>query len=292
MSYHRWALQISRRVVVAAAAASSVLALGMAPQALAGNPTGGYAVFTQCPVNNKSVELCVYANTTSGEFTIGKITVPIKNAITLQGGLTETEAFVGAANGETLSKTPQKVPGGLAGLIKCNEIGNTLERIVCEIIFENKVTGVNETTELAGTPVLNKGNLIGEEGTALALPVRVHLENPLLGNDCYIGSTSNPVTINFTTGTTKPPSPNKPIKGFKGEPEFKEGVAALFLNNGTLVENAFAAPTVEGCGGLLSFLLDPIIDGKLGLPSTAGHNTAILKGDLAVANAEAVKASE
>ena len=49
---------------------------------------------------------------------------------------------------------------------------------------------------------------------------------------------------------------------------------------------------VEGCGGIFSFLIDPIVDSKLGLPSAAGHNTAILKGTLKVAAAEAVKASE
>ncbi len=52
------------------------------------------------------------------------------NTITLQGGYTfneetEAETFLGALNGETLSKTPQKVPGGLLGLVKCNEISKT-----------------------------------------------------------------------------------------------------------------------------------------------------------------------
>lgn len=35
---------------------------------------------------------------------------------------TDVETFVGALNGETLSKTPQKVPGGLLGLVNCTEI--------------------------------------------------------------------------------------------------------------------------------------------------------------------------
>ena len=53
-----------------------------------------------------------------------------QNTITLQGGYTfneetEAETFLGALNGETLSKTPQKVPGGLLGLVKCNEISKT-----------------------------------------------------------------------------------------------------------------------------------------------------------------------
>ena len=64
---------------------------------------------------------CVVASTSSGEFTVGKKTVPINKTITLQGGTIENEAtgeltFVGAENGETLSKTALYVPGGLFGV--------------------------------------------------------------------------------------------------------------------------------------------------------------------------------
>jgi hypothetical protein len=47
-----------------------------------------------------------------------------------------------------------------------------------------------------------------------------------------------------------------------------------------------------GCGGIFSFLLDPIIDAKLGLPAAAGHNTAILTGTLKQAGAKKVRQSE
>jgi hypothetical protein len=51
-------------------------------------------------------------------------------------------------------------------------------------------------------------------------------------------------------------------------------------------------PVSEGCGGVFSFLIGPIINSKIGLPSPAGHNTAILSGTLNTAEAEAVIASE
>ena len=57
--------------------------------------------------------------------------------------------FYGAKNGETFSKTAQKVPGGLLDFVKCNEIKNIIVRIACEVIFENRLTGVNAVTELA-----------------------------------------------------------------------------------------------------------------------------------------------
>jgi hypothetical protein len=277
-----------------------IAALAMAAPALATehHPTGEYAPFADCPLSNSATELCLFAKTEGGEFVVGKETVPIAKTITLQGGIEFTEAgekLIAAENGETLSKTPQKVPGGLAGLVKCNEIGNFLERIACELVFENGITGVNATTEIAG-PVgnvkTNIGDLVGESGTALTLPVKVHLENPFLGSGCYLGSDAHPIVIELTTGTTSPPEPNKPIKGNKGEFEINAAENLVTLKNNVLVNNSFAAPGAEGCGGLFSFLIDPIVDSKLGIPATAGHNTAVLKGTLKETVAAAVRASE
>jgi PPE-repeat protein len=183
----------------------------------------------------------------------------------------------------------------LAGLVRCNEISNFLERLACEVAFENGVTGVNATTELAAPATsigINLQNLNLSTGTALSLPVKVHLENPFLGSSCYVGSNAHPIVIDFTTGTTAPPLPNKPITGNAGEFEFNETFTLLTVKNNSLVNNTFAAPGSEGCGGIFSFLIDPIINSKLGLPAASGYNTAILKGTLKAASAEAVKASE
>lgn len=289
----------ARLLVAAATAVFAMLVLASSASAELHHPTGEYAPFADCPLNNPEVGDCIVAVSESGEFTIGKERVPIVNPITLQGGirgfLTESEAFVGAEDGNTLTKAPQKVPGGLAGLVKCNEISNFIERIACEVTFENGLTGVNATTELAGPASsigLHSLNLISGTGTALSLPLKVHLENPLLGSSCYIGSNSHPIVIEFTTGTTSPPPPNTPITGKPGEGSVNEAETILTIKENTLVNNSFAAPGAQGCGGLFSFLIDPIVNSKLGLPSAAGKNTAILNGTLKVAMADAVKASE
>jgi hypothetical protein len=275
-------------------------ALGLAAPAMAvtHHPKGDYAPFADCPLSNPSTFTCILAKTEGGEFVVGKQTVPIKNTITLQGGIKEdegTQTFIGAEDGNTLSKTPQNVPGGLAGLVNCFEISNFLERVACELVFENGVTGVTATTELAGPASsigISNNNLLSEEGTALSLPVKVHLESPFLGSSCFIGSNAHPIVIPLTTGKTSPPAPNKPISGSKGTLEFKDSFTIILIKENILVNNSFAAPGAEGCGGIFSFLIDPIINAKLGLPAAAGHNTAILKGTLEDANAEAVKASE
>jgi hypothetical protein len=277
---------------------AAVLAIGVSLVAATSalGASSEYSVFAQCPTSNSSVTDCVYAHTESGEFTVGSKTVPITKAITLQGGVTPAPVsgltLVAASNGETLSKAPQSVPGGLAGLVNCPQISNFFERLLCESTFENGLTGVTATTELAGQASnvsLNTPNLLVEEGVALVLPVKVHLENPFLGSECYVGSNASPIELNLTTGTTAPPAPNQPIKGSRGELSFGGGENIVIFHNNALVDNSFAAPGANGCGGLFSFLIDPIINADMGLPSAAGHNTAILKGTLEVTSAEAAK---
>jgi hypothetical protein len=280
------------------AAAIGLLALASSAYAVEHHPKGEFAPFADCPLSNPATQQCLFAVTESGQFTVGTTTVPIVNPITLQGGIEftpEGERLIAAEDGNTLSKSPQKVPGGLAGLVKCNEISNFLERIACEVTFENGLTGVNATTELAApakSVKIDTGALIFAFGTALSLPVKVHLENPFLGSSCYIGSNAHPVIIDLTTGTTSPPPPNTPISGKPGEISVNEAGTLITLKKNSLVNNSFAAPKSEGCGGIFSFLIGPIVDSKLGLPSAAGHNTAILNGTLKDAVASAVTASE
>ncbi|HWG07499.1 MAG TPA: hypothetical protein VN672_00680 [Solirubrobacteraceae bacterium] len=225
--------------------------------------------------------------------------MPIVTPITIQGGIhvadSGAETFIGAEDGNTLSKTPQQVPGGLTNLVKCNEISNLLERIACELVFENSLTGVNATTELAApassigisVPALETGT-----GTGLSLPLKVHLENPFLGSSCYIGSNAHPIIVELTTGTTSPPPPNEPITGSPGTVAFNEAFTIITITGNSVVNNSFVAPKAEGCGGAFSFLIDPIVNSTLGLPSAAGHNTAILDGTFKLAGAANVTESE
>jgi hypothetical protein len=267
----------------------SLLVLVLAPSALA---VKDFAVFSQCPTKNPAVILCFFAETTSGEFAIGGTKVPIKKTLVFQGGSTlneETgaETFVGAANGETLSKTPLTVPGGLLGVVAPESLPKFLQDIINKLVSEG-LDEVTATAELVGNPGISRANLLFQEGVALSLPVRVHLSNTFLGSACYIGSKAAPVTFNLTTGTTSPPPPNKPITGVVGEVEFRDEFQDVIITGNKLVDNAFSVPTASGCGGLLALLINPAVNLKLGLPSESGHNTAILEGSLQNATAEAV----
>ncbi len=254
------------------------------------NPKGEFKEFGECPLNNKLVEGCVFSVTDGGSFTAGTKTVPLVNPVTLQGGFFgagEEVTFVGAENGDTLSKTPQPVPGGLLGITAPTWWPNFIEDWFNNLINEG-FTGVNATVELAAPASkikLSTENLINQEGTALGLPTKIKLDNAILGSNCYIGSNSKPVQIDFTTGKSGA------LEGAVGELVFNEEFTLITISGGKLVNGVFAAPGASGCGGIFSFLIDPLVNSILGLPDASG-NTAILEGVLKSAVASAVKASE
>jgi len=284
-----------------AVAAVALAALAFSATAMAGKPTGVFANFGNCPTKTAGVRFCTFAQTTSGEFKIKKTAVPITKTITLQGGIIQSESgaetWVNAANGaETLSKTPQTVPGGLLKIIAPKGWPEILQIIFNEIVNKG-ITGVTATTELVGNVTINRTGLFTGAPDALDLPVRVHLENEFLGPSCYVGSKAHPVNVELTTGTTSPPLPNEPITGSVGELEFKEEGNLVILKKNSLVNNTFAAPEAEGCGsqilfGLFTGIVDSAVDSELELPSVSGNNTAILKGTLENASAAAVVKSE
>jgi hypothetical protein len=274
---------------------AALAAMVLAPAALAAphHPTGEFAQFGDCPLNRATITDCVYSVTSSGTFTLGKKAVPIKNPVTLQGGYEGAGSeikFFGAEDGNTLSKTPQPVPGGLTGITAPTSWPKFLQELFNEDIINKGLTGVNATLELAAPATsikLSTENLLFEEGVALQLPVKVHLENAFLGSNCYIGSTASPVIVPLTTGTSGK------LKGSAGTFSANEAFTLLTFSGGKLVNNTFTAPGASGCGGfLIEYLIDPLVNSIVGVPAGAGVNSAILEGKIQDAASSAVRASE
>lgn len=271
--------------------ALAMLAFASVAMGSSHNPKGEFAQFKECPLNRATITDCIYSVSNGGGFTIGKKTVPLVNPVTLQGGFEGAGSevkFFGAENGDTLSKTPQPVPGGLLGITAPTWWPKFIQEWFNNQINEG-FTGVTATVELAAPATsikLSTENLLIEEGTALGLPVKIKLSNGILGSNCYLGSNSKPVQIDFTTGTSGK------LKGSAGELSFNSEFTLITIAGGKLVNNTYAAPGVSGCGGIFSFLVDPLVDSILGTPSPSGTNTATLEGKLQDGNALAVKASE
>jgi hypothetical protein len=274
-------------------------------------PQGIFKIFKECPTEVPVVTLCNYNVTSSGEFKLGSTTVPINKNIIQQGGLIPTgnpeneREFFGypAKNGESLSKTALNVPGGLTGLINCEKLIEPFKHF-CKVALESGPLEVTATTELvasASNPVIfNEQALGSEKGTAVTLPIRVHLKNTLLGNGCYIGSEAHPLQLHLTTGATSPPAGFASIHGALGNIEtLKEnGLRMIHISGNSLVDNTFSAPGSEGCGEInilgLKFtgFLDETVNAKSKIPNKAGENVAKLNGELNVATSEHVVESE
>ena len=251
--------------------ATALALLVLAPSALASShhPTGEFEPFGECPLSVGTIVNCVHSVSSSGQFTIGKKTVPLVNPVTLQGGdqgKASALEFYGAENGETLSKTAQPVPGGLLGITAPTWWPGFIQTWFNNLINEG-FTGVQATVELTGPSKgltnikLNTTNLLNETGTALGLPAKIKLSNALLGSNCYVGSESEPVQLNFTTGESGA------LKGSAGTLTHNELFTLLTFTGGRLVDGTYAVGHTYGCGGIFSFLVNPLVESILGIPA-------------------------
>lgn len=242
---------------------AAILAMALlAPMATAATPKPGYTQFAGCPSKeeNPAVTGCLNMKIKSGNFKMGSKNVPIEKPFRLSGGYTEQGAFSFNSKGG-LEKVKQKVPGGVIGLTGLTWLA--------EFLGIEALT-LYATTELAGNP-----QPLAEPAY---LPIKVHLENStgVLGPNCYVGSSSNPINLFLTVGTTSPPPPNKPITGVNPETVFDESSLILTLNNGTFVDNSFAAPGASGCVltlfGFIPISINGLVNSQSGLPAPAGTN--------------------
>lgn len=247
-----------------------------APLAQAATPAPGYERFEGCPspAENSTVEACIYSVIKGGHFKMGSKNVPITKPMTLSGGVNGSlGGFVANSKGG-LSPVKEEVPGGIIGFTGLDWLVNYLN------LEGLKLYAV---TELVGPPAI---------GEAISLPVRVHLINPVLGNNCYVGSAASPIKLNLIEGTTSPPPPNKPISGTAPEFSVNESSGILSLLNGTYVDNSFAAPGASGCTltllGFIPISINGLVNSQSGLPAPAGTNETVQNIDIEIAAAGSV----
>jgi hypothetical protein len=251
-----------------------------ASAATAKPPSAGYGDFAGCPSpdENPFIEGCLVTIIDSGHFKMGSKNVPITNPIRLAGGISGVDGSFHYNSEGGLSASKQQVPGGIIGLTGLDWLVNFLS------LEGLKLYAV---TELAGTP----GNPFGED--PFKLPIKVHLINPVLGSKCYVGSNSNPINLNLTLGTTSPPPPNTPISGTSPKvflDPARPGV--VIAENGTYVDNSFAAPGANGCTltlfGFIPISINGLVNSQSGLPAPAGTNTTVQNFDGKLGFPEAV----
>lgn len=244
------------------ASVASVIALSalLSPAVQAATPAPGYEQFAGCPspAENPSVVVCIRSTVKGGHFQMGNKDVPIKNPMVLSGGVDGALEGFSANSKGGLTPVKQLVPGGVIGLTGLDWLVNFLS------LEGLKLYAV---TELVGTPKV---------GATIQLPIRVHLINPVLGNNCYVGSAASPINLNMTPGTTSPPPPNTPISGVEPVFSLHEATEIGTYTGGTFVDNSFSAPGASGCVltlfGFIPISINGLVNSASGLPAPAGTN--------------------
>ncbi|WP_217143660.1 hypothetical protein [Streptomyces sp. AC627_RSS907] len=252
--------------------------------AAAAQPNGEWAPFTRCPVDAPAMlaadglartPQCVVSTSPNGSIKLGKTTV-VTGRTNLQMGVVQnadgTSTVVAPPSGAIIADSAT-VPGGLLGLMCPSNIPAVTA--ICEQIDNSSLNRITATVESVGAPYdFDQTAGIVTDQPIVAIPVRIHLENPLLGGKCYIGTKSDPIVL-------RPRNLDYPEFGmsfFKGDGTVAEDgeMSRINLTGATQNDSTFAVPGASGCGLGLFGLIDAAVNLKTGLPSAAGQNSLTL----------------
>lgn len=240
----------------------------MAPFAQAKTPAAGYTQFRGCPTKTEFAEseICLRSTVIGGNVKLGSKNVPIEKPFDLRGGTNyNLENFHNNSEGG-LEVVKQKVPGGVIGLTGLTWLA--------ELLGSEALT-LYAATEMVGTPEVNLNEI--------TLPIKVHLINSTLGNNCYVGSSSAPIVLHLSTST---------LGGLEPEIMFEKATGITHVRHGVYVDNKFAAPGASGCVltlfGFIPISINGLVNAEAGLPAASGSNEAVQKVETEYVNEKKV----
>jgi hypothetical protein len=252
---------------------------------------GGWAPFNRCPVSapqmlaatgqapdgSGSVPACLAADSPNGSIKIGNTTATTGDS-NLQLGLIENAStglfsVVSPPDG-ALVGAPAMVPGGLLALM-C-PASTPPASAICGAVQHNPAVNVVEATaESAGAPSdfnFLAGISIGQP--IITLPIKLHLQNPMLGPSCYIGSNADPIVLHPENTDLSNAQLNTVGLDTNGTVDPNGPLLSLDLTGATQGDNSFTVPGATGCGPGGKF--SALINAKGGLPSPSGNNSLVL----------------
>jgi hypothetical protein len=264
------------------AGAVVVLAAVAAPGAASAEPAGEWASFAGCPVDDPAmlaadgsevISACLGGGSPGGSITMGATTMSV-GAVRLQfGALNQggTYSLVAPASGG-LSGDPITVPGGLLGLMCPSDIPVISD--ICAAVVDSPLNVVTATLEPAGPATdFDLAAAVATGRPIMTLPVKIHLRNPFLDRNCYIGSNGDPMVLKVANQT-------RPTARFvrfdaDGTPNPVGEMNYTDLSGATVADTTFAVPAARNCG--LFGLIDSVVNARQGLPSPAGSNSLTLE---------------
>ena len=274
---------IPRKVRIAMLGALVVAGL-LVPAASAPAQTmnGIWGPFDRCPVDSAAMlavdgvssdPACIANSSPNGSIKLGNST-QTTGATNLQLGATINDAtgafsLVTPAGGALVSE-PVNVEGGLLGLMCPSDI--PLVTAICDGLVGSPLNSVTAVVEPAGAPSnFDRAAALRLGRPIITLPVKVHLVNPILGPNCYIGTDGNPIVLR--PENTTQPSIAAAIGDLDGTPN-PSGALARLTGTSTQGDDSFAVPGATGCG--LLGVLNTAVNQQQGLPSPAGNNNLVL----------------
>lgn len=229
------------RAFCATAVAAAALGLAAAPaQARQAAPTDEIPTFdyADCPTLPAGADplssFCSEAIASSGSVTIGRVTHVIDTPLKLTFGSPWSE-----------ESGPSQIFGALRG-----ERFQVATRHGEPVYAQPEYAGAFEFTPSAN----------------LNLSFKIRFTGGDLGDNCTVGTDSDPISVHLITGTTTPPPPYQPISGVPWS------LAAPGVHKGTVVDDNFSVPAASGCSDNGNAFLNQLG----GLPSPAGASTVIL----------------
>ncbi|MFF6882810.1 hypothetical protein ACFY9F_06450 [Streptomyces sp. NPDC012421] len=245
---------------------------------------GGWAPSTRCPVDATGMlssdgldkaPQCVVSYSLSGSIKLGNTTVTTGKT-NLQIGVVQnadgTNSVVAPAGGALIADSAT-VPGGLIGLMCPSDIPFITD--ICRQLSDGRLNKITATMESVGTPSeFDQIAGVLTDQPIVTIPVRIRLQNPFLGDNCYIGTKSKPILL-------RPKNLDAPAFGverFDGDGTANEegDMSRLNLLGSTQYDDSFAVPGATGCGLGLLGIIDAAVNLKTGLPSAAGKNKLTL----------------
>lgn len=243
---------------------------------------GDWAPFNRCPVDNTAMlqadganqaPLCVASSSPAGTIKIGNM-APSTSRSDLQFGLISGSAgfTIIPPRQSAVQSAPVRQPGGLSGMI-CPSSKPPARQLCKTLAHDRQLNKVTATLMSAGAPSnFNLAAGLSSGIPIVTLPVKIHLQNALLGQNCYIGTNANPIVLH-PENATNPVVQSESFDG-NGTPDSTGVMFAIFSNGGTQQDTSFSVPGATGCGPARTF--NALINQKAGLPSPSGQNSLVL----------------
>jgi hypothetical protein len=242
-----------------------------------------------------SAVICSDGAVANGSVVLGNITTPVVRPVDVQfGGVQTANANFGGDWSTGISGFAGGIlppPAGLSAMLKTQPdlIPVSLTTALgCSTATDPTVQSICAQAQAKGG-VYNQVFALAQEAGAITnfnllswtQAVKFQLINPLLGNNCYIGSNSNPVVVNPSLSLAPGGSftlTNDP------RPTVHPDTEVIPLTKAIASDTTFSAPGVLGCGpgGVNDVAVDVALNASSGLPAASG-NSLTLTGKFSIA---------